>query len=172
MKQSHKRVVLGQFSSQQAADAGAATIRMAANARQIAVHGAAFVQRDGRRGVRVSHLAGAQPGQINLLLRMIHLYNSGLTLAIRTTGALVNGVTGTATHSAVRLINTATGLFDMLGGRTVRSPIPPGSLASLGEELPQDTAAIVMLVDEQSVEATRSLLEQTGATVMIADPAP
>ncbi len=173
MKQSHTtRIVLGQFPNQQAADAGAATMRMAANARQIAIHGAAYVARDGQHKVRVSTLTDFGAGQVNLLLRMIHLYNGGLTLAIRTTGALVNSVTGMATHSAVRLINTATGLFDLLGGRVTPSPIPSQSLASLGEELPQGTAAIVMLVDEQSLETARSLLEQTGATVMIADPAP
>jgi hypothetical protein len=172
MNQPHTRVILGQFPTQSAADAGAATLRMAANARQIAVHSAAYVIRDGRRGVRVSALAELSAGQVNLLLRMIHLYNSSLLLAIRTTGALVNGVTGIATHSAVRLINTATGLFDMIGGRVTRSPIPSSRLSSLGEELPQGTAAIVMLVDERSLETTRSLLEQTGATVMIADPAP
>ncbi len=172
MTQSHTRVVLGQFPSQQAADAGTATLRMAVNARQIAVHGAAVVQRDERRGVSISHLAEFGAGQVNLLLRMIHLYNSGLTLAIRTTGALINGVTGMATRNAVRVVNTATGVFDLLGRRAPASPIPPRGLASLGESLPQDTAAIVMLVDEQSVETARSLLEQTGATVMIADPAP
>ena len=44
MGQSHKRIIMGQFSDQPSADAGVETIRMAARANQIAVHGAAFVQ--------------------------------------------------------------------------------------------------------------------------------
>jgi hypothetical protein len=169
MGQSPTRIIMGQFSDQQAADSGIETIRMAARANQIAVHGAAFVQNDAHHRMRVSPLVEFGAGQMSLLLRMLHVYNGGLILAIRTTGAIVNSITGLATQSAVRVINRATGLFDWAGGSVTASPIPTHSLESLGEELPQGTSAIVAIVDEKSLQTTRSLLEKTGAIVVIAN---
>lgn len=169
MGQSQKRIIMGQFSDQQSADSGVETISMAARANQIAVHGAAVVQNGAHNKMSVSPLVEFGTGQVSLLLRMLHLYNGGLVLAIRTTGAVVNSITGVATQSAVRVINAATGIFDWAGGGVTASPIPTDSLKSLGEELPQGTSAIVAIVDEKSLQVTRSLLEKTGATVIIAD---
>ena len=169
---SDSRLILATFEDEVAADEGLARIRQAAKEKRVDIRAAAVVRQNRDSKVQVSDVSEFRAGQAEPLLRFIRLWNGAIVVSVKGAGVVINSVTALAVLGVVRVVGVADMLFGRLASMTGRSPLRSRDLQHLGHRLPAGSTAVVTLADENSADAVRKLLEQSGARVYasVADP--